>query len=140
MKIERQVWWGGVSLAFTESGFGGLRKGLHTAVCSVSSHSPPPLPGPSSRGRKSFFFCVASNFVTQASATSMVRWTILLTFSSIRFIVVLVVFSISRRMPTLDEARGINMVLMQVINRCMTVKAERRLVRYERSGSVLALS
>lgn len=130
----------GVSLAFMGSGFGGLRGRLPTGVCSISSHAPPPPPGPSSRGLKSFFFCVASNFVTQASATSMVRWTILLNFSSIRFIVIFVVFSISRHMPTLDEARGINMVLMQVINRCMIVKAERRFVRYERSGSVLALS
>lgn len=65
---------------------------------------------------------------------------ILLTFSSILFIVRVVIFSISRRMPILDEARGISIVLMQVIIRCMIVNAERRFDRYEKSGSFLEYS
>lgn len=40
-------------------------------------------------------------------------------------------------MLMLDEARGISIVLMQVIIRCMIVNAERRFDRYEKSGSLL---
>ncbi len=59
----------------------------------------------------------------------MVRWRSVLTLSSIRVMVRVVVCSMSRRIVTLPEARGMRTVRMQVIIRCMIVKAGRRLKR-----------
>ena len=65
---------------------------------------------------------------------------ILLTFSSILSRARLAIFSISRRIITLAEASGMSTVLMQVLIRFMIPIAGRRPIRYERSGSFLAVS
>ena len=65
---------------------------------------------------------------------------ILLTFSSIRSKARLAVFSMSRRIVTLAEASGMSTVLMQVFIRFVIPIAGRRPIRYDRSGSFLAVS
>ena len=65
---------------------------------------------------------------------------ILLTFSSILSRARLASFSMLRRMVTLAEASGMITVLMQVFIRFIIPIAGRRLMRYDRSGSFLAVS
>lgn len=65
---------------------------------------------------------------------------ILLTFSSILSRARLAFFSMSRRIVTLAEASGIITVLMQVFIKFIIPIAGRRLMRYDRSGSFLAVS
>ena len=65
---------------------------------------------------------------------------ILLTFSSILSRARLAFFSMLRRMVTLAEASGMITVLMQVFIRFIIPIAGRRLMRYDRSGSFLAVS
>lgn len=72
--------------------------------------------------------------------TSMDLCIIVLTFSSILSRARLAVFSMSRRIVTLAEASGMSTVLMQVFMRLMIPIAGRRLIRYDRSGSFLAVS
>ncbi len=59
----------------------------------------------------------------------MVFCTILLTFSSIRFITRVVDASISRRTLILEEARGTIIVLIHVTSKCIMVNAGRKLDR-----------
>lgn len=59
----------------------------------------------------------------------MVRWRSVLILSSIRVMVRVVVCSMSRRIVMLEEARGMRTVRIEVIIRCMIVKAGRRLKR-----------
>ena len=72
--------------------------------------------------------------------TSMDLCIILLTFSSILSRARLAVFSMSRRIITFAEASGISTVLMQVFMRFMIPIAGRRPIKYDRSGSFLAVS
>ena len=65
---------------------------------------------------------------------------ILLTLSSILSIARFAVFSISRRMVMLAVASGISTVLIHVFIRWSMLIAERRPIKYERSGSFLAVS
>ena len=78
--------------------------------------------------------------MTHVIATSIDLCMILLTFSSILSIARFAVFSMSRRMVTLAVASGINTVLIHVFIRWSMLIAERRPIRYERSGSFLAVS
>lgn len=64
----------------------------------------------------------------------------LLTFSSILSRARFAVFSMSRRIVTLAEANGMSTVLMQVFIRFIIPIAGRRPIRYDRSGSFLAVS
>ncbi len=64
----------------------------------------------------------------------------LLTFSSILSMATFEVFSMSRRMVTLAEARGMRTVRMQAFRRYIVLVAGRKLIMYERSGSFLAVS
>lgn len=59
----------------------------------------------------------------------MVFCTMLFTLSSILFTTRVVFASISRRMLILDEAKGMIIVLIHVMKRCMIVNAERKLDR-----------
>lgn len=59
----------------------------------------------------------------------MVRWRSVLILSSIRVMVRVVVCSMSRRIVMLEEARGMRTVRIEVIIRCMIVKAGWRLKR-----------
>ncbi len=72
--------------------------------------------------------------------TSIDLCIILLTFSSILSRARLAVFSISRLIVTLAEARGISTALMQVFIRFMIPIAGRRPIKYDRSGSFFAVS
>lgn len=65
---------------------------------------------------------------------------ILLTLSSILSRARLAVFSMSRRIVTLAEASGMSTVLMQVFIRFMIPMTGRRPIRYDTSGSFLAVS
>lgn len=65
---------------------------------------------------------------------------ILLTFSSTLSKARLAVFSMSRRIVTLAEASGMSTALMQVFIRFIIPIAGRRPIRYDRSGSSLAVS
>ena len=56
----------------------------------------------------------------------MVRCIMVLTLSSILFIAMFVVFSISRRTVMLDTASGIKTVLIHVSIKCMMVIADWR--------------
>lgn len=64
----------------------------------------------------------------------------LFTFSSILSRAKLAIFSISRRIVILADARGISTALMQVFIRFMMPMAGRRPMRYDKSGSFLAVS
>ena len=110
-----------------------------TGVWSCSSQAPPPLEA-SSRGRKSILFWRARSFATQVTTTSMDLCIMLLTFSSILSRARLAIFSMSRRIVTFAEASGMSTVLMQVFIRFMIPMAGRRPIRYDRSGSFLAVS
>ncbi len=78
--------------------------------------------------------------MTHVTTTSMDLCIILFTFSSILSKARLAVFSMSRRIVTLAEASGISTVLMQVFIRFIMPIAGRRPIRYDRSGSFLAIS
>lgn len=72
--------------------------------------------------------------------TSIDLCIIVLTLSSILSRARLAVFSMSRRIVTLAEASGMSTVLMQVFIRFMIPIAGRRPIKYDRSGSFLAVS
>lgn len=74
----------------------------------------------------------------QVIATSIDRCIMLFTFSSILSIARFAVFSMSRRIVTLADANGIRTVWTQVFIRDSMLIADRRPIRYERSGSFLA--
>lgn len=116
-----------------------MLKSGRTSVWSCSSQVPPP-PKASSRGRKSLLFWRASSFVTHVMTTSMDLCIMLLTFSSILSKARLAVFTMSRRIVTLAEASGMRTVLTQVFIRFSIPMAGRKPIRYDRSGSFLAVS
>lgn len=64
----------------------------------------------------------------------------LFTFSSILSRAELAVFSMSRRIVILAEARGISTALMQVFIKFKIPIAGRKPIRYDRSGSFFAVS
>ena len=78
--------------------------------------------------------------MTHVTTTSMDLCIILFTFSSILSRARLAVFSMLRRIVTFAEASGISTVLIQVFIRFIMPIAGRRPIRYDRSGSFLAIS
>ena len=134
LKIDKHVYGADQHTSRTSE----VMKGF-TGVCSSSSHELPP-PCTSSFGLKSVLFCVTKSLPVQVRVTSSVRCMRTLTLSSIWFIAIFVVFSISLRIVTFAAASGMRTVLIQVSIRCMIVIADCRFSRYERSGSVFVFS
>jgi hypothetical protein len=96
-----------------------------TGVCSISNHAVLSL----SLGRKSFFFWPDSNLLTQANVASMVFCSIVLILSSMREVVWLVRFSISRRVVMLAADRGRRTAWMHItinVVILIVVRAEKR--------------